>query len=113
MTSLASFPFIFDISDINKIYLDLNADLGIKVVGRPFVHSLVNSLGQIHQGLNVHYVKNDLTFCFQTFENFEFLKVLGKGTFGKVILCREKATNQVCILKKLQFLTSCNYFHYN
>ena len=31
----------------------------------------------------------------QTFENFEFLKVLGKGTFGKVILCREKATNQV------------------
>ena len=34
---------------------------------------------------------------FQTFENFEFLKVLGKGTFGKVIMCREKATNQVPI----------------
>ena len=36
---------------------------------------------------NVH---SDLSF--QTLENFEFLKVLGKGTFGKVILCREKAT---------------------
>ncbi len=36
-------------------------------------------------------------FSLQTFENFEFLKVLGKGTFGKVIMCREKATNQVPI----------------
>ena len=28
-----------------------------KVVGRSFVHSLVDSLGQINQGLDVHYVK--------------------------------------------------------
>ena len=34
-----------------------------------------------------------------TFENFEFLKVLGKGTYGKVILCRERATMNLYAMK--------------
>ena len=46
---------------------------------------------------NVH---SDLSF--QTLENFEFLKVLGKGTFGKVILCREKATGHLYAIKILR-----------
>lgn len=34
-----------------------------------------------------------------TFENFEFLKVLGKGTYGKVVLCRERATTDLYAMK--------------
>ncbi|OQR73948.1 RAC serine/threonine-protein kinase-like, partial [Tropilaelaps mercedesae] len=37
-----------------------------------------------------------------TLDNFEFLKVLGKGTFGKVVLCREKASAHLYAIKVLK-----------
>jgi len=35
-------------------------------------------------------------------EDFEMLKVLGKGTFGKVVMCRDKETGEIMAMKILK-----------
>ncbi|XP_003748638.1 RAC-beta serine/threonine-protein kinase [Galendromus occidentalis] len=37
-----------------------------------------------------------------TLDNFELIRVLGKGTFGKVVLCRERSSDQLYAIKILK-----------
>ena len=49
----------------------------------------------------------------KTLHDFEFLKTLGRGTFGKVILCREKSTSKcyaMKILKKSLIIEKVKHF---
>jgi hypothetical protein len=39
---------------------------------------------------------------FQSLDDFQMLKVLGKGTFGKVMLSKEISTGDVCSIKLLR-----------
>ncbi|XP_003738050.2 RAC-beta serine/threonine-protein kinase [Galendromus occidentalis] len=49
-----------------------------------------------------------------TLDKFELIRVLGKGTFGKVVLCRERSTDQlyaIKILKKQVVITKDEVAH--
>lgn len=64
--------------------------------------------------LNCHRSDTSFLHPFQTMNDFEYLKLLGKGTFGKVILVKEKATGvhyAMKILRKEVIIAKVNTCH--
>lgn len=55
-----------------------------------------------------------LPLFLQTMSDFDYLKLLGKGTFGKVILVKEKATGMyyaMKILRKEVIIAKVSIYH--
>ena len=45
-------------------------------------------------------------------EDFELTKVLGRGAFGKVVLCRERESGTLYAMKPVCLLIKCGYIAY-
>ncbi|KAF6020137.1 SGK1 [Bugula neritina] len=79
------------ISSLPDVRLFLNLDKNMPIDDEPDSPTDENS--NIHQQVMLTLVRPS---------DFEFLKVIGKGSFGKVLLARQKADNKVYAVKVLQ-----------
>merc|ERR1719320_801582 len=65
----------------------------------------INNIEAVRNGLEEAVEDPEMEVCDEkkvTMEDFELLKVLGRGAFGKVVLCREKATRTMYAMKILK-----------
>jgi RAC serine/threonine-protein kinase len=62
----------------------------------------ISSVALAGQVRAMSFLEGDARPCNISLDDFEMLKVLGKGTFGKVLLAKQKGTNNVYAIKVLK-----------
>ena len=64
---------------------------------------ILASLACTHTHTHTHtHMHTHTHTCTQCLDDFEMMKVLGEGTFGKVVLCKEKETGSLYAMKVLK-----------
>lgn len=88
-----------DVTEVNDGTANSN-DQGVETNSRR--HSQMTMGGGVEEMMSMADAAEAARRDKITMEDFDFLKVLGKGTFGKVILCKEKRTRKLYAIKILK-----------
>lgn len=83
------------------LYIRTHPSVRSEFEDETLVASLRVEFKSTRRPINLSRLIFDLLFS-QTMSDFDYLKLLGKGTFGKVILVKEKATGMYYAMKILR-----------
>merc|ERR1712210_52245 len=94
MTASKPKPFTFI---IRGLQLTSVVERMFSVESEPERQAWVEAIEKVKEGLSVHSPAGGAGATNENpLQDYELLKVLGRGTFGKVVLCREKKNQKLC-----------------
>jgi len=101
MTASKPKPFTFI---IRGLQLTSVVERMFSVESEPERQSWIEAIEKVKEGLAVHSPTGDSHVATNEnpLQDYELLKVLGRGTFGKVVLCREKKNQKLYAMKILR-----------
>jgi len=99
MTASKPKPFTFI---IRGLQLTSVVERMFSVESEPERQSWVEAIEGVKEGLGVSPAGGSVATNENPLQDYELLKVLGRGTFGKVVLCREKKNQKLYAMKILR-----------